>query len=84
MHADIPYMDPMGPCPGSFATRPYKGPDLDRYFDRGSIKKFQPSSFMDSGCLCLRGGSYTLQGIKSHLGKRKIIFKMPFLGGYVN
>ena len=27
----------------------------------------------------------TLQGINiSHLGKRKIIFKMPFLGGYVN
>ena len=28
---------------------------------------------------------YTLQGINiSHLGKRKIIFKMPFLGGYVS
>ena len=27
----------------------------------------------------------TLQGINiSHLGKRKIIFKMPFLGGYVS
>ena len=26
-------------------------------------------------------GSYTLQGINiSHLGKRKIMFKMPFLG----
>ena len=29
--------------------------------------------------------SLTLQGINiSHLGKRKIIFKMPFLGGYVS
>ena len=28
---------------------------------------------------------YTLQGINmSHLGKRKIIFKMPFCGGYVS
>ena len=28
---------------------------------------------------------YTLQGINiSHLGKRKIIFKMQFLGGYVS
>ena len=28
---------------------------------------------------------FTLQGINiSHLGKRKIIFKMPFLGGYVS
>ena len=30
-------------------------------------------------------GLFTLQGINiSHLGKRKIIFKMPFLGGYVS
>ena len=33
----------------------------------------------------LRKVIYTLQGINiSHLGKRKIIFKMPFLGGYVS
>jgi len=32
-----------------------------------------------------RGDETTLQGINiSHLGKRKIIFKMPFLGGYVS
>ena len=30
-------------------------------------------------------GIYTLQGINiSHLGKRKIIFNMPFFGGYVS
>jgi len=33
----------------------------------------------------MRENNTTLQEINiSHLGKRKIIFKMPFLGGYVN
>ena len=34
---------------------------------------------------CQNHSKYTLQGINiSHLGKRKIIFKMPFLEGYVS
>ena len=39
------------------------------------------NSFDDDGSLSFGDESITLQGINiSHLGKRKIIFKMPFLG----
>ena len=86
MHANIPYMDPMGPWIQVHLQLVPTKTDRDRYQVTVAQKKFfQPSSFMDSGCLCLRGGSYTLlvtlQGTNTfHLGNRKIIFKMPFLG----
>ena len=46
---------------------------------RSSERKCNPNQ------LNIEGQQDTLQGINiSHIGKRKIIFKMPFLGGYVS
>ena len=58
----------------------------DRSRDGGPAAQLygRPSSPQRTGLLGLLVGS-TLQGINiSHLGKRKIIFKMPFFGGYVS
>ena len=51
----------------------------DRYYDPQ-----RPGVVSCRFCVFVGTGIITLQGTNiSHLGKRKIIFKMPFLGGYV-
>ena len=64
------------PSPNPFETLFLPSNWIMSFKDQG---KWNKKHFETTKCI------YTLQGTKiSHLGKRKILFKMPFLGGYVS